>query len=245
MPRAKAKKPQPHTEFGPVRLSDEVGKQLLDLLSIEPRDKPDYNFDEEFNLQNRLHDVYVLLDQYKVAVSVLDNYPTPAYFRDRLGGVNADIDRMLSRLRSLDEWVRPLLAAWVEEDRAPSINEIEHSLESLRSSATHALETLEGGESRGRPAGHALQMLISGLREVFAREYRGGSTAKRKQFGSVTALSEREADEREFVKATLKGARIPHPQDLAPFFVAEPKARNRPTQGQRKAKKNSRPRKRT
>lgn len=151
-----------------------------------------------------------LLGSYPGAVDTLDRSPRAADYRDTLRPIGKKADALWKELSRLGTRFRKSLEA-----QGIKLEKVEYNLGMLAAACEALIQKKLAGEqdSRGRPTSAARSYIITGLQKVFAEYYRGPDEP-RVAGGAAMSLSEREADEEEFVTLALRYARINHPRNL-------------------------------
>jgi hypothetical protein len=183
-----------------------------------------------------IHEVEKWLGFYPVGVRAFDKAPRAVDYLETLKPISKRANKLYNDLNKLNPWItsaieiRGIYAESEALGHSVDIDALKISLHALIDAAENVISEKGQTESRGRPKGETLRIVVGQLRRIFARYYRGGNSLRSTR-GAINPLSEREYDEQEFIEIALKDANIPCPQNIRSLFdeprVALPHERNK------------------
>ena len=198
MPRVKPRKTSPTWIDRPHVLSDRGRLELANLLGFDQAAASDKK------QLRALSEIEHCLGFYPGGIRNLDNAPRAADYRAALPPLQKHAYDLFNALCNLDGSMRESLNV----DGA-DVASLERALAHFVDACKKTLDAKATGRSIGRRRRVSAELVIQGLRQIFARHYSGGGS-----------LSERKADEREFVVTALRDARIWIPDKLPQLLAA-------------------------
>jgi hypothetical protein len=219
MPRPKHKTGSPTWVAHSHGLSEGTKKKLIDLLGLESSSPTHAE-----QIEKAIRKVEYWLGFYPGGIQALDNAPRAADYRVEITSVQKQAIGLLNKLHGLNQWMCDVL-----DVHGAKVDDLDLPLIALIDSTTKALSAIPNKENRGQPKRLASKKVIGELRRIFESYYIAGES-ERNTSGACDPLSEKEADEVEFLKTALADANIPCPDNIRRYFddpeVALPTERN-------------------
>lgn len=191
-------------------LSDTAKTELINFLGIEP--------DATAATSAAIRKVENLLGAYKQLDNSFQSEPRASDYQlilPKLQKQVADLLNATSNPSFLNAWMRDSL-----DTHGAEIDKLEMALIVFCDAINATLRDVPKEENRGRPKRDALKTVVSHLRQVFAEHYQGGGSSQRRRQGAKEDLSEREAEEVDFITTALKDAKIRFPENIRSLFDA-------------------------